>query len=360
MKLKIPLSVVVNDLHVFSKTRVFSAISGFGDTGVRIVFAGVGSSEAPLKMAAVQVGKYDEAPVSPDSITESNVGKHRVVIQKYLGDRSPDERPDLDFSSDTEVRVDVGVLSGIEDPGNVTMYRRPARATAPFEKLETTYDAQANELVAKTDRLGEFTFASDTEPLPVELAAFEATTSGEEVRLTWTTASEQNNAGFEVQRRVASAPEVRESPEMWQWSTLGFIEGAGSASEPKSYQFTDEDLPYAADTLAYRLKQLDADGSAAFSDVVTVGRGVSELRLLGTYPNPTSRQTTLRYAVPDRQELTIRLYDALGRQVRTVVDGKRQGRQKTQLDTSTLPSGMYFLRLQVDGQTRTRKLTVVR
>ena len=83
------------------------------------------------------------------------------------------------------------------------------------------------------------------------------------------------------------------------------------------------------------------------------------VQLLGTYPNPAGQQATLRYALPERQDVEMRLYDVLGRQVRTVVQGTKEGRQEQTLDVSKLPSGVYVLRLQSDGQVRTQKLTVV-
>lgn len=71
-------------------------------------------------------------------------------------------------------------------------------------------------------------------------------------------------------------------------------------------------------------------------------------------------QATLRYAVPGRQEVKIHLYDVLGRKVQTVVNGKKEGRHKTQLDVSRLASGVYFLRLRAEDATKTQRLTVVR
>jgi len=87
---------------------------------------------------------------------------------------------------------------------------------------------------------------------------------------------------------------------------------------------------------------------------------VQGLELLGTYPNPVQQRATVQYALPDKQEATIRLYDVLGRQVRTVVSGEQEGRHEQRLDTSSLPSGVYFLRLRAGGQTRTQKFTVTR
>lgn len=188
-------------------------------------------------------------------------------------------------------------------------------------------------------------------PLPVELASLDATANDRKVRLSWQTVSETGNARFEVQRRASAQS---------QWTTVGSVEGAGTTTEARSYQFTDPNLPYEADRLEYRLRQVDIDGSATLSETATVERGVTEVELLGTFPNPASQQATLRYAVPGTQDVTLRLYDVLGRQVRTVLRGERSGRHKRQVNLSDVPSGVYFLRLRAGEQTRTRKLTVAR
>jgi hypothetical protein len=151
---------------------------------------------------------------------------------------------------------------------------------------------------------------------------------------------------------------------------VGFVEGAGTTSEPQTYRFTDADQPYAADSLRYRLKQVDVGGTATLTDPITIARGgPAGLELLGTAPNPASRQVTVRYGIPKaaasetRGPARLRLYDLLGREVRSVrLDGRGMaaGRHETALDVSGLPSGMYLLRLEAGGEAVTRKLTVVR
>jgi hypothetical protein len=192
--------------------------------------------------------------------------------------------------------------------------------------------------------------------LPVEFARFEAQVSDGDVRLTWQTASETNNAEFQVQRRMGERANVRKGA----WTTVGSVEGSGTTSQPQSYRFTDADLPYAADALTYRLRQVDTDGTAHLSETITVERGVTEAQLLGTYPNPAQQRATVRYALPEKQKTSIRLYDVLGRQVRTVLNDEQEGRHQRTLDVGGLPSGVYFLRLRAGGVTRTQKLTVVR
>ncbi|PEN07113.1 hypothetical protein CRI93_08235 [Longimonas halophila] len=252
-----------------------------------------------------------------------------------------------------------------------------------------------------------WTLASSSNPLPVELAGFEAQRSGSEsVTLQWRTLSETNNAGFEVQRATASVetsqvetsqvetsqvetsqvetsqvetsqvetsqvetsqvetPPV-ETPQ-WDvstgesWKTIAHLEGAGTTGTPQSYQFEDTDLPYAADRVRYRLRQIDTDGTESFSEPVTIARQVTAAELLPTYPNPARSQAMIRFATPERQDVRIALYDMLGRRVQTVVDTNAEGRTEAQLDVSNLASGTYFVRMQTDGFTDTQRLTVVR
>jgi len=243
------------------------------------------------------------------------------------------------------------------------MYTRDTSGSGAFAPLETTVgtndtpdNISDDTLYATTSSLGELVLASDDadNPLPIELTRFDATQDEETVTLTWTTASETNNTGFAVQRQAEGQV---------TWKQVGFMDSKASGSttsETQSYRFTDADLPYEADALTYRLKQVDTDGSASLSETITVERGVQELELLGTYPNPARSQATVRYALPGTQDVTVRLYDVLGRQVRTVVSGEQEGRHEQRLDTSSLPSGVYFLRLRAGGQTRTQKLTITK
>ena len=202
--------------------------------------------------------------------------------------------------------------------------------------------------------------------VPVEMAGLEASVveeaegpEGKAVRLTWQTASEQNNAGFYVQRQSASDG---------SWRRLGFVESkaaGGTTAEPKSYRFTDRGLPYAADTLTYRLRQVDTDGTAHRTDAVSLALGApGQLDLEAPVPNPASERATLRFAVPEglqAEEVRIGVYDLLGRQVATVADGRREaGRHEQQMDLSGLPSGTYFLRLRVGEEIESQKLTVLR
>jgi hypothetical protein len=233
---------------------------------------------------------------------------------------------------------------------------------------EAVTDSDTNK-VSIDNAVGAAGNSSTSEPLPVELARFTGSVEAsgrrdvgnEAVRLRWQTVSETGNAGFEVQRKAVAAQAA-------SWSEVGFVESkveGGTTNEPQTYRFMDERLPYTADTLVYRLRQVDTDGSVHHSEPVRVARSdPGRLKLVGTYPNPVRKQVTVRYAIPkegEARETALRLYDVMGRRVRSVsTTSQERGHYEQTLDVSGLASGVYVLRLEAEGIAKTRKLTVVR
>jgi len=188
--------------------------------------------------------------------------------------------------------------------------------------------------------------------LPVELAGFTAGHDSERVVLSWTTASETNNAGFDVQRSVDDSA----------FETIGFREGAGTTTEAQFYRFIDSDLPFEATSVQYRLRQRDLDGTTSLSAVQTVTLAApQQVALLPPFPNPSLGQTTVRYQLPENGTVKLALYNVLGQRVATLVRGKQAaGNRQITVDTSTLGSGVYFVRLLARGQAMTEKITVVK
>jgi hypothetical protein len=190
--------------------------------------------------------------------------------------------------------------------------------------------------------------------LPVEIAELDAEQTGGSVELTWTTASEANNAGFRVQYQGRTG-----------WTTLGFVESkaaGGTTTKPQSYRYAvDRELP--PGTHQFRLQQEDLDGSTALSDVVTLDVTMDEpLRLSAPAPSPASGQVTVSFGVKEATETSLVLFNVLGQRVKTLYEGRPEAEQSRTLDfgVETLPSGVYFLRLQASGRTQTERLTVLR
>jgi len=186
--------------------------------------------------------------------------------------------------------------------------------------------------------------------LPVELARFTATTSGDAVSLTWETASETNNAGFDLQRSTDSET----------FATVASRPGAGTTTEAQTYRFVDRDLPFAPE-LFYRLRQVDVDGTETLSDVVSVQITPTRLELLPSAPNPFAQAARLRYRLPDPARVRLEVFDLLGRRVATLVDGEKEaGPHEVQLDGSRLAAGTYFVRLTAGAETQTQQIQLVR
>jgi hypothetical protein len=316
-----------------------------GDTDVTIDFSNVSGS------GSVEALRFDSGPDGTDGIDESNVSEYRLLISAA---------GDLGFGSNTEVRFPVSDFGGISDPTQVIVYSRSTPGQGTFAALPTLVDESGTPedpsddvLVATTGFFSEFVLASDTEPLPVELAAFTATFDKSTVRLRWRTASETGNSGFRVQHRTDRG-----------WQKLGFVESkaeSGTSSEAQSYRFQVEKT-LTPGTHRFRLKQVDLDGSTSLSTVVTAEvplRGA--VQLTPPAPNPASGQATLSFAVKEATDAEVVVYNVLGQKVRTLYEGTPRAGQSTQLtvDAGSLPSGVYVVQLRADGQTKTQRLTVV-
>ncbi len=310
----------------------------FSPTGVTIDFAGVGGS------GEVAVTKYGDPPSGTEGISQPNVSTYRYVIE--AGDN-------LSIGADTDVRLDASTLGGVDDVNAVTIYKRPTPGTGSFSALATSYDASTNEFVATTGGFSEFVLASDENPLPVELTDFKARGAEASVHLRWRTASETDNAGFEIERTYGQAN---------AWTQIGFVEGHGTTSEPHTYSFEDSTPPFEADSLRYRLKQIDLGGAFEYSDAVEVAIGAPDkLALHGNFPNPFTRQTTIRYEVPQNGNVRLAVYDVLGQRVALLANEPQEaGRKEVTFTAHDLSSGVYFVRLTSGGTTRTQKITVVR
>ncbi|KAB2921572.1 MAG: T9SS type A sorting domain-containing protein [Bacteroidetes bacterium] len=182
--------------------------------------------------------------------------------------------------------------------------------------------------------------------LPVELTSFTAAAKGRGVELTWKTAGETDNKGFEIERKSGGA-----------WVNIGFVPGHGTSSTPRTYSFVDAS---ASGTLSYRLKQVDNDGSFSYSNEVEVlvGPAVSGYELTQNYPNPFNPSTTIRFAVPVSGPASVRVYDITGREVAVLFDGTAQAgeRYSLQFNAAGLSSGIYFYTLQSASYREVRKM----
>ncbi|MBI2618811.1 MAG: T9SS type A sorting domain-containing protein [Ignavibacteriales bacterium] len=196
----------------------------------------------------------------------------------------------------------------------------------------------------------------DEAPLPVQLANFAATSSRSGVELRWSTATELNNYGFEIERRSVGAEEQE------GWARVGFVQGAGTTTDPREYSFVDSDLW--PGRYAYRIKQIDFSGAYTYYSAaeVEVGLAPQELALEPNYPNPFNPTTNISFTVPEDGRAVLRVYNMLGQEVAVLFEGEAvAGRlYRATFDASALPTGVYVSRLESGGQSVMRKMLFVK
>lgn len=177
--------------------------------------------------------------------------------------------------------------------------------------------------------------------LPVELASFTSSVDNRKVTLNWSTASEENNSGFSIERKPNSST---------VWSSVGSVNGAGNSNTVKNYTFTDNNL--ATGKYNYRLKQIDYNGNFEYfnlSNEVNIGVP-NKFALSQNYPNPFNPTTNINYDLPFDSKVMIKIFDITGREVSEVVNQVQPaGYYSFNFNASALSSGVYFYQINADG-----------
>ncbi|MDR3609066.1 MAG: T9SS type A sorting domain-containing protein [Ignavibacteriaceae bacterium] len=191
-------------------------------------------------------------------------------------------------------------------------------------------------------------------PLPVELTNFISIINGNDVILVWNTAVEVNNLGFDIERNILQKG----------WEKIGFVRGYGNSSIPQKFLFTDS--PNMTGSISYRLKQIDYNGEFQYSNeiIVQIGNDLSkttQYQLSQNYPNPFNPATTISYSLPIDGFVSFKVFDALGREVSTLVnENKKAGSYSVVFDGSRLASGVYFGKLNSGRYTSSIKMIIMK
>jgi hypothetical protein len=186
--------------------------------------------------------------------------------------------------------------------------------------------------------------------IPVELISFSASVSKNSVLLNWSTATETNNFGFEVEKQVGS-----------QWQRIGFVRGKGTSTELNTYSFNDKSI--SSGTYSYRLKQIDFNGSFEYSNAINVNVGAPlSFQLLQNYPNPFNPATTINFQLPERTNVSLKIYDILGREVMTLLNEvKAAGSYSINFNAAGFASGIYIYKISTgSGNTAAKKMTLIK
>ena len=185
-----------------------------------------------------------------------------------------------------------------------------------------------------------------TAAAPVELIHFSAIARDKSAILSWATASEQNNKGFEIERSIDGR----------NWVNIGFIAGKETTSIQQHYQFTDVEPASGANY--YRLKQVDFNGQFDYTSIVLV-QFVKENISASIFPNPVKEQLTLSISSSQVSTAQVSIFDHTGRRVSSFNIDTEKGANTKIIDTALLPEGIYFLQIN-NGTEQTELIKFVK
>lgn len=206
--------------------------------------------------------------------------------------------------------------------------------------------------------------------VPVELASFTARASENSVELKWSTATETNNKGFEIERSLSPTPSQGEGTSGLHlpleggrgvgWQKIGFISGNGTSTQPHQYSYFDKSV--SPGIYYYRLKQIDYDGSYKYSNEIEVSCSVpNKYELSQNYPNPFNPTTVINYQLKTTGKTTLIIYNLLGQEVKTLVNEVQSaGEHKVKWNAGGMASGVYMYRLESNGFVQTRKMILTK
>ena len=195
---------------------------------------------------------------------------------------------------------------------------------------------------------------SDTAQIvvPVELTSFNASIKDAGVLLEWTTATEINNMGFEIQRKTGADEFVK----------IGFVEGSGTTSEITFYQFFNDLSEFNSSAkLQYRLKQVDFNGVFSYSNIVEVDFLLENYSLSQNYPNPFNPSTIISFTLTRSTLVTLKIYNILGNEITTLVNKVVPGgNHQIEFNATGLPSGVYFYTITAGDFVETKKMALMK
>jgi len=174
--------------------------------------------------------------------------------------------------------------------------------------------------------------------VPVEMTSFTLSQSGNIIELKWSTGTETNNRGFEIERKSGEN----------EWNTIGFVKGSGTSAAPKDYSFRDK--LSGNGNYSYRLKQIDFDGAFEYSKVINIDFKYTpeKFALEQNYPNPFNPVTSINYSLPSSGNVKVEIFNMLGESVDILVDAFREpGYYEVQWNAGNCTSGIYLYKIEV-------------
>lgn len=331
-----------NTTHTFHATleAMDTYYSGLSQTFHSIQFHGMATDSCPGVDVYITHGR-NTTPSGSDPIDDLKANFIAAVPSAWgLTVTVPGDSPSCTLTGTTNVqgRLLNGVTSGSECGTAATSY------SGHFIHIE-----QVRSIRTDTVHAHWVTAINNTSVLPVELTSFKGIQQDNDVLLTWSTASETQNAGFEVQHARASRDVFLD------WQPQAFIQGHGTTLTPQFYTHRLTGLEPGIH--AFRLKQQDYDGSLQYSATVEVRLTLTLPHYVSSVaPNPFSESTTFTIQLQQSQTVSVDLFDNTGRRIDTPFTGLIEANmpQTITLPNQTLANGVYHVRITGDSFQETR------
>ncbi len=186
-------------------------------------------------------------------------------------------------------------------------------------------------------------------PLPVKLIALTASAKNNNVLVSWTTASEENNKGFEVESSIDGK----------NFKYLGFVKGAVNSNTISNYNLVDANafVNNASNVIYYRLKQLDLDGQFTYSKVVSVNNDSKTENVFEVFPNPFNTEFNIVVNATEAGNAAVETIDLQGKVLVSKSFNTVNGLNTLNMnDLPNLNAGIYVVKVTVNGQTFVHKL----
>ena len=222
-----------------------------------------------------------------------------------------------------------------------------------YDPYSATLGGSAGTWTATATGKSEFSpfIVGDDGALPVELASFTSSTIGNNVKLNWSTVNEENNSGFDIERKSVAG----------EWTKIGNVAGNGTSTTGHNYSFEDRNI--ATGNYNYRLKQIDYNGNFEYfslSNEVIVGVP-SKFELSQNYPNPFNPSTTINYQLANNSFVSLKIYDMSGKEVAALVNTMQTaGYYSVNFNALSLSSGMYFYTIKANDFVSTKRMMLVK
>jgi hypothetical protein len=203
---------------------------------------------------------------------------------------------------------------------------------------------------------------------PVEYLSYNIKQEGNKVLLSWSTLTEKNNPRFYIERMFSY------SETGGAFQQIGMVDGGGNSDSIRSYVYVDSIssllLQNQSVSCTYRLRTIDKNGNDKYSENIQIvlnpilsvnSFSPISYYLMQNYPNPFNPETTVEYGIPIGGIVSIKLYDILGREIKTLIDEyKIKGKYKINVFSKDLPSQVYFYRITVNNYSEIKRMVVLR